>query len=83
MSRLSLGLRDPYVDRDIPKVSEIQLLLSFKYLGSVNSSEFKKRISPKNLEQHCHITTKQVKSTSTLLPLVFSRALDKSTPASV
>ena len=35
---LSLGYkRDPYVDRDIKKVSEIQLLLSFKYLGSVNS----------------------------------------------
>ena len=37
---LSLGYkRDPYIDRDIKKVSQLQLLLSFKYLGSVNSSE--------------------------------------------
>ena len=37
---LSLGYkRDPYVDRDIKKVSQLQLLLSFKYLGSMNSSE--------------------------------------------
>ncbi len=36
---LSLGYkRDAYVDRDIKKVSQLQLLLSFKYLGSVDSS---------------------------------------------
>lgn len=29
--------RDPYVDRDIKKVNELQLRFSFKYLGSVNS----------------------------------------------
>lgn len=28
--------RDPYADRDIKKVSEVQLRLSFKYLGSIN-----------------------------------------------
>jgi LPS-assembly protein len=31
--------RDPFVDRDIKKVSELQLNLSFKYLGSINSNE--------------------------------------------
>ena len=36
---LSLGYkRDPYVDRDIKKVSQLQLLLSFKHLGAVKSS---------------------------------------------
>ena len=30
--------RDPYVDRDIRKVNELQLKFSFKYLGSVNST---------------------------------------------
>ena len=29
--------RDPYVDRDIRKVNELQLRFSFKYLGSVNA----------------------------------------------
>ena len=29
--------RDPYVDRDIKRLSELQLKLSFKYLGSINS----------------------------------------------
>ncbi|MEC7209051.1 MAG: hypothetical protein VXW11_08260, partial [Pseudomonadota bacterium] len=31
--------RDPYVDRDIRKVNELQLKLSFKYLGTVNSTD--------------------------------------------
>lgn len=30
--------RDPYADRDIKKVNELQLKFSFKYLGSVNST---------------------------------------------
>jgi len=30
--------RDPYVDRDIRKVNELQLKFTFKYLGSVNST---------------------------------------------
>ena len=29
--------RDPYVDRDIKRLSELQLKLSFKYLGSISS----------------------------------------------
>lgn len=31
--------RDPYADRDIKKVSELQLLFSFKYLGSISQSD--------------------------------------------
>jgi len=30
--------RDPYADRDIKKVNELQLKFSFKYLGTVNST---------------------------------------------
>ena len=44
--------RDPYVDRDIKKISELQLQLSFKYLGSVNSFKLDKN-STKCLKQHC------------------------------
>ena len=41
---LSLGYkRDAYVDRDIKKVSQLQLLLSFKYLGSVILQDYNKR----------------------------------------
>ena len=31
--------RDPYADRDVKKISEVQLLLNFKYLGSIRKSE--------------------------------------------
>ncbi len=37
---LSLNFkRDPYADRDVKKISEVQLLLDFKYLGSIRKSE--------------------------------------------